>query len=355
MQLQGLFKIFIATALIMIVGCGEGGSSFSLLSDSDNFIQSNSGVNNKVDILFIINSEPSMSAFQDELAASFSTFMQVFESKGFDFKIAVATSSGYMADITLNGYDPINIDAADFNHFDGTNDSQSPVLLPSNTNLIANFEINSHPIKNTAGQDGRSFSSMRQALMSTRPINIGFARPDAFLAVIIVDNQDDFSDNDRCTGCSVNLKYNNPTLDPVQEYVNFLDSYTNSSTANRKYNVSAMTQIASPCQGGTNMTRIMELANATNGVLGDICEADFGQSMLSISNQIATLSTQFLLDRVPIPSSISVTVNGADVPNDEVNGWTYNATANSIEFNGSSIPATGSVIHVDYDPVSYGS
>lgn len=352
---MGLRRLVAVFAFFFLGGCGGNGStSYSLLPEADRFqqTQQNTDFNNKLDILFLINDQPSMSSFQQELVQSMSSFMSVFQTKGFDFKIAVATSSAYMADPTLNGYSAANEALADFNDFNGTVHSGQFVLTPSTLDLFNVFAINAKPNKNTAGQDGRSFSSFRQALMNTRPVNAGFLREDSFLAVIIVDNQDDFSGNGRCTGCNVNQRYNSPNLDPVTVYRDFLNTLTGTSGATARYNVSAMTQTGVPCQGGANMTRIMELANMTNGVLGDICQADFGASMTQMSDKIATLSSQFFLNSQPVIDSIQVFVDNVAVPNGAANGWTYDPAANSIVFHGSAIPPQGSYIDVKYDPVA---
>lgn len=345
------YAIGIVMSLSLVIsGCSEDKPTFSLLSDGKRFIQSPGAFNNQIDILFVVDDQPSMSSFQAELVRSFSSFIQLFASKGFDFKIAVVTTSGYMADPTLNGYDPVDVDAADFNDYNGSVYSNMPVILSTDPNLFGNFAINAKPTKNTAGQDVRAFSSFRQALLSTRPVNNGFLRQSSFLAVVIVDNSDDFSGNGRCVGCNVSGRYNAPTLDPVSVYVDFLDNITGTSGATARYNVSAMTQIAQTCQGNGNMIRIMELVQNTNGVLGDICQADFGPSLAEIADKIAVLSSQFFLDRIPEVGTISVEVNGVPVVQDALNGWTYESAANSILFHGTAIPQQGAEIYVDYTP-----
>ena len=345
-------SVILLSFIFLLSACGGGGATYSLLPQASRFHQNGTAFNNKLDILFVINDQPSMSSFQAELVSSMSSFMNVFQAKGFDFKIAVATSAAYMADPTLNSYNAVNISAADFNDFNGTVYSGFPVLLPDNLDLLGNFGINAQPNKNTAGQDGRSFSSMRQALNSSRPRNSGFLRGDSYLAVIIVDNQDDFSGNARCTGCNVNQRYNSPNLDAVSVYKDFLGTVTGTSGSSARFNVSAMTQSAQPCQGGQNMTRIMDLVTSTNGIIGDICQADFGASMAQISNQIAQLSTQFFLPTQPVVATISVVVDGSVISNDTANGWTYDSVANSIVFHGTSIPQQGAVVDVNYDPTT---
>jgi hypothetical protein len=342
----------IASALILLSGCDKSGTDFSLSSAEQEFTQSDGSFSNKLDILFVVDDQPNMSAFQAALVTSMSTFMNTFQTKGFDYKIAVVTTSGYLADPALSGYSSAHVAEADFNDFNGTVYSGAPVLFPWDLNLFDHFAINAKPSKNSAGQDARAFSSFRQALQSSRPVNAGFLRPDSFLAVVIVDNQEDFSGNGRCNGCNTSGRYNAPTLDPVGDYVDFLDEVTGTSGAGARYNVSAMTQIATPCQGGSNMVRIMDLVSLTNGVMGDICQSDFGPSMAAISNQITMLSTRFFLDREPVAGTISVAVNGVSVPENATNGWSYDAEANAITFHGSATPQQGSVISVDFDPVN---
>jgi hypothetical protein len=100
------------------------------------------------------------------------------------------------------------------------------------------------------------------------------------------------------------------------------------------------------------MTRIMSLVNQANGITGDICQANYGTSMTQIANQISSLATQYFLNRVPDPSTIVVTINGAIAPQDANNGWTYNSAANSIVFHGSWVPATGATVDVEFTPAS---
>ena len=234
---------------ISLAGC-SGTPSFSLLADKETFVGNNSAANNKIDVLFVINDQPSMSSFQDELVTSFSSFMDQFNVKGFNYKISVVTSSAYLADPNLNGYSTTNASEDGFNDYNGTVNSGVFTIIPTTPNLFTTFAINAKPAKNSAGQDGRSFSSMRQALRQTNPVNAGFVRPDAFLAVVIVDNQDDFSGNTRCTGCNMNQRYNAPSLDPVTNYVSFLDTVTGTSGTSKRYSVSAKLKVPNHARVG---------------------------------------------------------------------------------------------------------
>lgn len=355
MKKQPWFLLLVAVGMVASLnsGCEKSDRSFSILPKSQTFRSSPSQLNNKLDIVFVINDQPSMSSFQAALVNSMATFMNTFQTKGFDYKISVVTTSGYMADTTLVGYNSSNATEADFNDFNGTVHSYMPIITPADPNLLSDFAINAKPSKNTSGQDGRAFSSLRQALREQTSVNQGFLRPDSFLAVIIVDNGEDFSGNGRCTGCNNSGRYNAPTLDPVSVYVDYLNQLTGTSGATARFNVSAMAQVGqSKCQGNVNPVRIKEFANSTNGVLGDICQSDFGPSMAAMSNQITLLSTQYFLDKLPIISTISVHIDGISIPEDSTNGWTYDPAANSIQFHGSAIPTQGAAINVSYDPTS---
>jgi hypothetical protein len=102
------------------------------------------------------------------------------------------------------------------------------------------------------------------------------------------------------------------------------------------------------------------LPTGVSGVVGDIC-GDYASQLANIATTILSLSTQFPLNRVPDPSTISVVVNGVTIPNSATNpaedgGWTYNASSNSIVFVGSAyIPPAGATISVNYSPAAYGS
>ena len=98
----------------------------------------------------------------------------------------------------------------------------------------------------------------------------------------------------------------------------------------------------------------MSVENATNGIIGSICDTDFSTNLAEISNRIVELSIRFKLSREPIPASITVRVNSVNVLENATNGWTYVAEAGShyVEFHGTATPQQGAAIQVDFDPVS---
>jgi hypothetical protein len=200
------------------------------------------------------------------------------------------------------------------------------------------------------------FSSFKEDL--TNSVNNGFHRPEAFLAVIMVSDEEDFSHNDFTTGLDGYYfmeDYNDPKLHTVQSYVDFLTSYTAVGGAGKNFSVNTisildqacLTQLQNSAQKIGN--RYIQLATATGGQKISLC-SDFSQSLQVLSESIVELSSVFTLSREPIPETIVVTVNGVAVPQNAINGWTYNAASISISFHGSSVPAAGANVSINFDP-----
>lgn len=396
MRIFGRFLITGILAVLIFAGCGGGGSSFSILPDGQIFKQSDGLFNNQLDILFVVDNSLSMDDEQQNLKTSFSAFIDDFIAKNYDFQIAVTATDAYLANqAELGGwYHPNNVDNIvgkfrdrQINTYHGDlrtiasihpnpqpyptppNPTNTFVILPNTPNLKDVFGDN--VIQGTQGYgDERAFSSFMTALNS--PSNVGFLRPGAFLAIVIVSDEDDFSSWQKQPG-TFNQKYtwtNGGTsyaVDTIQSYVDALDTLTNSTGALRRYNVSNISYSdltsGSGCfspgaymtnyknaNGGRN--RYMQLTEATDGVTGRICDADFSAALNDIQSKIAELSTQFFLDREPVLGSILVQVNGITIAESASNGWTYNATANSIVFHGASIPSQGSTIVVNFQPTT---
>ena len=346
----------------LLISCDKGGGSFSLIPDGDSFQQnSSSSVNNKIDILFVVDNSGSMSPAQTNLTNNFHSFITNFVTKGYDFQIAITTTDAYLA-----GDNFYKKGASAYPNYTSTQmralaNFKGPVLTPSTSSIESKFVSNA-TVGDRGDGDERALSSFRESLNR----NPTFHRPDAFLAVIILSDEDDFSDPIRPeaswtkSGGVADHSYSDPNLETVDSYVNYLDTLTGSTVTTKNYNVSAIATLDTACKNQENQSyaesiigqRYMDLATKTNGVLGSICDTSFADSLTLIETKILELSTQFYLSRLPDPATIVIHVNGATVPEDATNGWTYQSTSNSIVFHGSAIPPQGAVINVDFQPKS---
>jgi len=373
-----VFKHVIAImALVYTTGCGKG-SSFSLSSQSDTFTQSaGSLASSKADILWVIDNSGSMETSQANVTSNLNSFIQDFSNKNLDFKMAVTTTDAYRVQYTGN------TNCAQFrdgilnsscNTVSGRTYSGERVLSSLTMNLVSVFLINASLTDSTYGifgsGDERAFQSIQAALNS--PLNANFLRADSFLSVIIVSDEDDFSHD----SSSLNENYASPLMHTVDSYVSYLDTMTGSTPTNRRYNVNAMAIFDEPCRVSLNSTftgrkigvrygQLIDSVNAafpnveSQGLKTSLC-GNFADDLKNIAQNILSLSSRFDLARIPIVSTISISVNGVVVPNRDLNplgngGWVYESATNSILFVGPYVPASGSSISINYDPVAYGS
>lgn len=332
------------------VGCGARNMSFDLLSESATFNQSSAEVSGKIDIIWVVDNSGSMNTSQQAIATNFRQFIDIFEQNGSDFQMVVTTSDAYKDDFNASLNMSIYKNGTYLNDLGET--VTAPKILRKDTPDLEKAFI-ANILRGVSGSgDERTLQSMRAALANATNQATGFPRADAFLSVIMLSDEDDFSWNG--SGSKENA-YTDPALHTVQSYVDFLDILTGSSSANRKYNVNSIAILDSTCQNalGNNGRKIAvrqnQLATITGGILGSLC-ADFGATLATISNKIIELSTQFYLDRTPREGSLKVFVDGIQVPLDPVNGYSYNAANNSITFFGTAVPAAGAQITVSYDP-----
>lgn len=354
MSLNGLLRnLLLVVMSVVISACGSEKPTFSLLEDTNTFLQKGNEVNNKIDILWVIDNSGSMETSQQNVADNFNFFINDFISKGYDFRIAVTTTEAYK----------VNFGGAESKARFKDGGSGYYIIDKDTPEITATFI--GTIIQGISGSgDERAFSSIATALSyETSPgvlLNESFVRPDSFFAVIIISDEDDFS-HDTKTFMGGNYGYDG--LHSVQSYVDFLDALTSSAPDRRRYTVNAIgiwddacyADLTDDWPGRLIGTRMGELVDLTGGIKGSLC-GNFGQSLSDISSSIIQLSSQFFLDREPLPETIKVIVNGVVVPNKDDNagpssgGWSYDAEANSVLFYGSYIPEQGATISITFDP-----
>lgn len=346
--------ITMASAVAMLAGCNKSTDSFSLLKDSADFKQQAVFVPKKIDILWVIDNSGSMATSQSSLASNFQSFIARFNQKNYDFHMAVTVTDAWEKAFIPSSLKSRIKDGAVLQKNPTLIESHSGVfVMDKNTpNMSSVFETNIK--QGTLGNgDERAFDSFKQTLLD--PWNVAFRRSDAFLAIIIVSDEEDFSS----TSTTFNESYTNPKLNSVQSYVDFLNTYTDASVNGKNYSVSIIdvpddsckTQLSTDGFARKISTRLPQLADLTQGVKGSLC-SNFGTTLDIISDSIIQLSSVFKLNQEPQVDTIKVVVDGATIPNDTTNGWTYSSTDLTITFHGSSVPGANSNIQINYYPKS---
>ena len=334
-------------SLLLFASCEKGGSNFSVLSSSAQYEQASTYVPRKLDVLFVVDNSGSMSSSQVSLATNFPSFINFFKAKGYDFKIAVTTTDAYYGDQFVS--DPCslcNIGQTQFRS--GTNPAVYEITKDT-PNLESVFASNVN-VGTTGSGDERAFSSFKAALNSS--LNVGFHRSDAYLAIVIISDEDDFSHDD----INLNESYAQPTLHPVASYKTYLESFT-SGVANTDFSVSAIAVLDNACKttlgaGRKIGQRYMDLADQTGGTKNSIC-TNFDLILNNISATIASqITANFVLSRTPLVPSLRVIIDGVLVAEDATNGWSYDSVTNSISIHGSSTPQSGAIVTINFDPAS---
>lgn len=348
-------KIAAAFALLAS-GCAKDAGSFSVLSESSSFEQTATYTARKLDVLFVVDNSGSMASSQTNLANNFSTFIDRFITKGYDFKIAVTTSEAYRygqfgsspsctsqceawrTKFRTGSNNVYVIDQANYN-----------LTLPAERTRLKN-DFTSNALVGTSGAgDERVLSSFQYALTDSQ--NAGFHRADAFLSVVILSDEEDFSSS----SITFSESYSNPNLYSVSNYKTFLDSFT-SGVAGVDYSVSTIVIQDEGCRaslgsGRKIANRVLELADLTGGSKNSLCDP-FDTSLDAISTSIEQQGTaEFVLTKTPIVSSIRLLVDGVLVPQSATEGWSYTSATKTIKINGATYrPANGAVIKLNFDP-----
>lgn len=274
-----------------------------------------------VDILWSIDASCSMSEEVNQLAAQFDIFINTFVNLGLDYQIGITTTddSGSGDSGKLLGAGVIS-------------EANSGSIAQVKTDFLDTIAIANDGLGGEAGF-GATKLALSEPLISTA--NAGFIREEATLQVIVVSDEPEQS-----------------TLTPTQ-YATWLDGVKSSPDDSA---FSAV--VADRTQGcvlnfsGSNAEpapKYHDAIDATGGAWIDICKNDFAQMMTYLSYQAAGIIGTWPLQDVPVNQShITVTIDGQDIGFSAINGWSYDASTNSVEFHGTAIPGPGTEIIIEY-------
>ncbi len=281
--------------------------------------------NSKVDIAFIVDNSGSMERHQDYLANSAPGLTARLETLGFDYQIAVAST-----DLSENGQRGLFV-------------GDQKVLASGQSNLDQKLR-KAILLGSQGSSQEEGLGAAKRAL--SNPLlngeNSGFLRPDAFLVIIVLSNENDYS------------------TDKAQDYVDFFDNLKPPlSGRERGWMLNFIGVTGAKDENCTTFSdykdvgfRYMDLVRYSGGQAHTICTTSLKTAVDNVQNALLTLLTEVSLERVPHPETIKVYFNNAEVPMDEHNGWSYRSEKNSIVFHGTFIPKTITKINIFYTPTS---
>lgn len=334
---------FVALLVMTTVACEKNDRSFSVLAVSQSYESGVAYTPKPIDILWVIDDSGSMQSSQNNLVANFQSFITKFQTKNYDFHMAVQSTGAWQALFQGN---PANSSYGKLKDGAGSNHSGIFVMDKNTPNLSNVFVTNASLGINGTG-DERAFQSFEATLNSS--LNPTFRRPDAFLAIIILSDEDDFSST---RSSSANDNYNNQYLRPVSYFKTYLDNKVGADN----YSVNTISILDQQCLNQLLInaqkisTRYISLADMTGGAKVSLC-GNFGTGLDLIAGTIIAANSVFKLARTPIVSTIRVKINGVVIAENAANGWTYESAENTVTLHGTAIPDGDDQIIIDYDPV----
>lgn len=290
----------------------------------------------RVDILFVIDNSVSMEEEQEEVADNFSKFIASIQETNVEWQIGVVTTD--MVDPEQRGRlvgDPRIID------------NQVPDFEQAfQDNIRVGTE--GYPIE-------RGLSATLAAI--TPPLatheNAGFVREDAQMAIVVVSDENDCSDNGTIIGEDASACHQEPEkLVPISHFVTELRALKNDP---RNVSFSAIVELDpemgyAACGEAAPGKRYLNLARLLGGLSRSIC-GEYDDIMDELGLSVAGIRSSFQLTRTPDVCSIDAEVDGVVVSRDDtrVDGWTYDQDTNYLTLWGPAIPPRDSTLVVTYE------
>lgn len=361
----------LGVACLFAMSCGEL-PSLKILAKSDVFSQEPVKLN-QLDVLFVVDNSGSMSEEQANLSQSFDRFIQDIEAQNLDFQIGII-STDVSSDNAVFGNPSKSWWAEKYAGFD--HDKAGSLLAKSGNPKIITPDLPDYKelfrqnvLLGTVGSGAEAgIWSAMMALSSDRLAvgawNESFIRDEAYLSVVFLSDEDEgfgriseLPSPDGGLQSSSYLKQHQSTFDQrTSDFVAQLKALKPS----REDQISVHAIVApSPEEcpsvynnGGVSGvgTAYIAVAQAFDGFVANVCE-DFADDLQTIGSSIATMINRFKLNQAP-NGKMAVYVNGHRIPEDPLDGWTYDAINNEIVFHGIAVPATGASVEVIYIPTA---
>jgi hypothetical protein len=262
----------------------------------------------KLDIVWIIDNSGSMSDEQSALGTNFSAFINDFITKDVDFKMAITTTDT------------------------SSSSKKGKMVTGSDTKLTsARAKANENQFKSdfrSLVKVGTSGSGAEKGLEASegfmQKYASSFIRPDAYLAVVVLSDEEDQSSKS------------------VKTYTDYLKSFKSEAGLVKVYSIVDVRMSNKGSGIATGYKRYADASNNTAGIVADIRE-DFHRSLSDMGDSIINLLDSFALANTPVDGSLKVYVNGS-----QTSDYTYDSSSRSIKFNPNNLPPVGSEIKVTY-------
>jgi hypothetical protein len=291
----------------------------------------------EVDLLWVVDTDDDAEA-QQAIIGDLSNFLSYPLQNGIDLNMATTSTDVYGTASSEDG----RMEPCPGCKVDGpaVHVVSSSVGLPDAVSALArllNLGAGAFCYVNCNGfaSDEQFFEATYEALSPSLlgGYNQAFYRPEAFLAVIVVngDSEDDFSD-----------------AHGLNFYYNAFIGLKGAANA-RKFSLSYVNNY-----GGIGNQRIAQMVQLTGGIEADLSNTgspNWEEELAALWPQLSVELLAYPLSGTPEPTSIRIADNGITLPaigqGGETN-WTYQAYDNAVHFVPASAPQSGDLLQIFY-------
>jgi hypothetical protein len=305
----------------------------------------------EVDILFVIDNSCSMSEEQANLVGNFRSFIQFADSQALDYHLSVVTTD--VDDVQNFGNCPNPLVAqrpagvaqgqcgyfADGNYDNSQQDPDWRIITPDEqpSAEVAFTAVASQDIGGSGFEQGLQAAFQAFSSPVLTGWNDGFLRPTAYLAVIVVSDEQDQS----------------------PQTIDFYTNFFLAIKGFRNTHLFSLSGIVGNTPGGCSGPggsaddgiRYIEVARRTGGIFESICTTDWAQALQNLGLSVFGYKSKFFLSNQPVPGTVTVLIDGIEVaptaPSGQVR-WSYDTATNSVNFAPLAIPEPGSEIVITY-------
>ena len=297
----------------------------------DVFVQ---GDNPLVDVLFVVVDSSSLAEIQTGLASAAGSLLDAMGTS--DWQIGVTTT-----------------DFEDPDRRGRLVETPAGVILDANTGSVVDRLAFAIAVGTEGAAQQKGLQSAWAAV--TPPLltheNLGLRRDEARLAIVIVSDGDDCSDDGALgdtnpDACNLRPELLVPTSDYRSRFADLGD-----------VTVHAVVEPGNGeagCGLGSPGTRYVSVARATGGSVVAPCGA-WGEIAAALGAELSGQRRGFPLQVVPQPETLVVSIEGADGTTTEVDedpnredGWSFDAAANAVFLHGSVSAPLGATVRIAY-------
>ena len=322
-------RITLGLVAIGLASACQSDRGFNDRTQKDNWFQA---PNNEVDILWVVDDSCSMEEEQATLAAGFNSFVSQMESSGTDFHIGVISTS-------------FEYDNPDRGRLIG-----DPPFLTLDDDYEQGFIDRATGLGIGGSDKEKGLEAATYALSPAMTFgggNDGFVRPSAQMLVVFVSDEEDCSDRGALGDQPAEECYKqDEKLVPVTD---FIQEFRDLKPSKDMIQVGAIVGVQNAaCDDAFPGSRYIQTAKNTGGLVEDICLNDWSDTLTELGLTATGIRTTFQTSYVAKPETLVVQVNGEDVLQDQVNGWTYDPETCFLTFGPNAVPPRDSDILAEY-------